>query len=561
MQSIKRTHTDDTEEEAKKARLGSILIQPDTTEFEFNELNMETSSQIGDIFDTDAANRSVIKKSEKDDALQLSGDDTVDQIVERECNSEFVRMNVIDGDSTLLELDDILPVDQDHNYIRNDNNGNDGGEEIDAISLKKKLEKVEQELELSRQENKALRETIINKNETIKVLDEAKTLLEDNKDKYEAKLSKYRTSVMSLDHQVKELKKQKSDTDKQSNTDGNLKKELKSAQSLLKKKETAEKELQLALNEKSSRISELESEKSHLNIMLAHFRDIDKSKQAVKKNDASPPSGTSSPPITSDKTSGGSQSRNKKCSFENSGTCAKKETCPYYHPKRVCQNFSKLGSCSNEASEGTTCDLRHLRKICFRLEASGYCNSGDRCRYRHPLNYAHSSIWRYRNLHSKNYFLGQNSPAFQGPGMGDSEKPMSSPHQKSPQEPWTPPLTQPPHQGYHQKPQAVSQRYQQQPHTVSQGYQQQPHTVSQGYQQQPHTVIQGYQQQPVTVSQGYQQRPLAVSQGCQQQEHQAVGPEYQTLRQSSNQIYQQLPRQEENIVRCPGPVWTGQRTW
>ena len=119
MQSIKRTHTDDTEEEAKKARLGSILIQPDTTEFEFNELNMETSSQIGDIFYTDAANRSVIKKSEKDDALQLSCDDTVDQIVERECNSEFVRMNVIDGDSTLLELDDILPVDQDHNYIRN----------------------------------------------------------------------------------------------------------------------------------------------------------------------------------------------------------------------------------------------------------------------------------------------------------------------------------------------------------------------------------------------------------------------------------------------------------
>ena len=163
MQSIKRTHTDDTEEEAKKARLGSILIQPDTTEFEFNELNMETSSQIGDIFYTDAANRSVIKKSEKDDALQLSGDDTVDQIVERECNSEFVRMNVIDGDNTLLELDDILPVDQDHNYIRNDNNGNDGGEEIDAISLKKKLEKVEQELELSRQENKALRETIVNK--------------------------------------------------------------------------------------------------------------------------------------------------------------------------------------------------------------------------------------------------------------------------------------------------------------------------------------------------------------------------------------------------------------
>ena len=201
---------------------------------------------------------------------------------------------------------------------------------------------------------------------------------------------------MSLDHQVKELKKQKSDTDKQSNTDGNLKKELKSFQSLLKKKETAEKELQLALNEKSSRISELESEKSHLNIMLAHFRDIDKSKQGVKKNDASPPSGTSSPPITSDKTSGGSQSRNIKCSFENSGTCAKKETCPYYHPKRVCQNFSKLGSCSNEASEGSTCDLRHPRKICFRLEASGYCNSGDRCRYRHPLKYAHSSIWRYK---------------------------------------------------------------------------------------------------------------------------------------------------------------------
>ena len=102
---------------------------------------MEKSSQIGDIFYTDAANRSVIKKSEKDDALQLSGDDTVDQIVERECNSEFVRMNVIDGDSTLLELDDILPVDQDHNYIRNDNNGNDGGEEIDAISLKKSLRK------------------------------------------------------------------------------------------------------------------------------------------------------------------------------------------------------------------------------------------------------------------------------------------------------------------------------------------------------------------------------------------------------------------------------------
>ena len=82
--------------------------------------------------------------------------------------------------------------------------------------------------------------------------------------------------------------------------------------------------------------------------------------------------------------------RRKKCRYESKGKCKEKQSCEFFHPKKTCQNFSKLGSCST----GNQCNFRHPIRICKEWQDKRECQWSDRCRFRHPLE------------HIQNPFLG-----------------------------------------------------------------------------------------------------------------------------------------------------------
>ena len=133
----------------------------------------------------------------------------------------------------------------------------------------------------------------------------------------------------------------------------------------------------------------------------------------------------------------------KKCFYENSGTCRKKEKCKYLHPKKTCQTFSKMGSCLDVEK----CQLRHPKESCSRFLSSGSCHLGDRCRERHPLERTLQSISQSHyfrkdtNTNPHINFLGTSTYPSQGQGSQMTQEQTP----KSPQVPWTPPL-QNPHQ-------------------------------------------------------------------------------------------------------------------
>ena len=112
-----------------------------------------------------------------------------------------------------------------------------------------------------------------------------------------------------------------------------------------------------------------------------------------------------------------------------------------------------LCSCPQES----LCEHRHPRKICLRLQSTGYCAGGDRCRDRHPLEYAYQDCSQSNfkkqkfNNNFNTYFLGSSPHSLQGPGVPDQT------FQPGPREPWTPPfqaggsqgpLPQQPHPGH-----------------------------------------------------------------------------------------------------------------
>ena len=74
-------------------------------------------------------------------------------------------------------------------------------------------------------------------------------------------------------------------------------------------------------------------------------------------------------------------SKKPKCKYENGGKCKEKNTCEYFHPKRTCQTFSKIGSCP----VGLQCNRRHPKVICREWEENNNCQWNERCRFRHPL--------------------------------------------------------------------------------------------------------------------------------------------------------------------------------
>ena len=96
------------------------------------------------------------------------------------------------------------------------------------------------------------------------------------------------------------------------------------------------------------------------------------------------------------------ETKNKKlkCSFENTGTCRKKN-CRNYHPKKTCQNYSNYGVCSFRE-----CELRHPWGVCHIWQQHGACFYGERCRNRHPVE-----LSRQQNVTfaSENRFLGVNN--------------------------------------------------------------------------------------------------------------------------------------------------------
>ena len=118
----------------KKTKFGSVLEDPDETEFEFDSVNMETSSQIGGTDHLD--NTSDIcadylrgkpeKLSEFDDL-----DNTANQIVRARATTESR-----DEDNDLINLDETLSHDQDHNYLAEDDVIQDGDNDIELLRAK-----------------------------------------------------------------------------------------------------------------------------------------------------------------------------------------------------------------------------------------------------------------------------------------------------------------------------------------------------------------------------------------------------------------------------------------
>ena len=161
----------------------------------------------------------------------------------------------------------------------------------------------------------------------------------------------------------------------------NKTKELKDASTEIKKLTDNEKILQEALNLKNRKIAELEITLATTQSILDHSKEVNNKKEATDKlKDEKPDESEKSKnakPNSPVKT-------NKRCKYENTGTCSRQEGCRFVHPKVTCQSFSKIGSCQNEFR----CEYRHPRTICNSWRTTRSCPGGDRCRERHPVEFS-----------------------------------------------------------------------------------------------------------------------------------------------------------------------------
>ena len=479
---MKRTSNRDDhggDNEDKKARFGSMLDGPDVSEYEFDPLDMETSSQIGGGEHLDKTSdicAEFLHNKPEFNTEFVDLDNTVDQIVSARATS---KNQSVAEEKDLINLEETLSADQDHNYLIDDENDNDDNaerisslraslvakdnemktKENEIIRLMEENNKIKEESKTKDEANDALTATN-NSLEDVKSLLESKVkVLEETKSKYELRLKTYGTTIRQMDLELKKHNAKKVNDGKAGVADKELEdkakkankqlidkqKELKFAQATLKKKESAEKELQLAINEKNGRISKLELENTRLQMMFDHAKEIKHDKPNAEREK----------PKKEDKESSESQvpKPNIKCFYENNGTCRDQDKCKFSHPKKTCQSYSKLGSCPQES----LCEHRHPRKICLRLQSTGYCAGGDRCRDRHPLEYAYQDCSQSNfkkqkfNNNFNTYFLGSSPHSLQGPGVPDQT------FQPGPREPWTPPfhaggsqvpLPQHPHPGH-----------------------------------------------------------------------------------------------------------------
>ena len=151
-------------------------------------------------------------------------------------------------------------------------------------------------------------------------------------------------------------------------------KELKEAQNDNKKTIENEKGMQAIYNEKNRKISELELALATTKSLLDYAKEISNNKEVAKEavekvKEASPP-------------------KLKRCKFENTGACNRKDSCKFVHPVTVCQGFSRFGSCPKEGK----CEERHPRSVCISWRNTGYCEEGDACRNRLILVVFHLAL-------------------------------------------------------------------------------------------------------------------------------------------------------------------------
>ena len=455
-QSVKRTIPLDTEdknldaEENKKQKLGSMINEQDVSDFEFDHFNMETSSQIGGSEHLDATSDICAEYLQDNFDVKELGDHevTVDRIVASRATSN----------TNLINLDDTLSADQDHNYLIEDDYTENMSEALCAARATSAS--LKSDVILLTEENRKLKDLITIKDETNNALtasnnslNDVKTQLEAKiknletiKSKYESRLNTYGATIKEMDGEVKRLKVGRvAATDKLDHNDKlkqaqdlvtEKQKEIKSLQNTIKKKDVVEKELQLTINRKNARISELEVGNSRQQMKFDHAIEI--SEKQLKAGDRTEKS-------KNKETLGDTpKAPAKKCFYENNGNCRDQEKCLYYHPKKTCQSHSKLGSCPQES----LCEHRHPQKVCPRLQTTGYCSSGDRCRSRHPLEYAfndysQSTSRRKSNKYNNNFnyhFLGSSPHTLQGPGMDQTYPAPRASHSSAPREPWSPPF-------------------------------------------------------------------------------------------------------------------------
>ena len=134
--------------------------------------------------------------------------------------------------------------------------------------------------------------------------------------------------------------------------------------------------------------------------------------------------------------------------YRNTGSC-RNAKCNCIPPKKTCQAHSRYGSCPSES----ICEHRHPSLLCFNLQNSGYCQDGDRCRMRHPVEYGQ----QFPQVNRGRPFSGQGAGrCFNQGGGGIAGAPNHPNHGQAPQlieepnhspgspflapgEPWSPP--------------------------------------------------------------------------------------------------------------------------
>ena len=426
-QMLKRKEIDSTqafEEEAKKARFDSTTNEAvSEADFEFGDIASSTQTE-ENLSEHDSTAMNICEKYLRNSKVQnddpLALDKAVSDIVDK-------RLNSIDNDLIDLNSSFPIPVDQDHNYLVNqdtllEKEANKMEELRNTISSLR-LETLEKDRRIqSLMNDLKLKEDASNiLVAKVNSLDERNLLLEKKIKGKEAIIQKYSLVLKGMNDEIQDLKSKLSS---QENTTTNTKKqEVKSLQLNLKKKDAAVKEQQLSLNDKNNKIATLEAENSRLQMLVEQTQVL--SKGISPKAEVE---------VVSSKVKESKPIKAKKCKFENLGTCIHPETCEYFHPKGICQSYSKLGACSLEVSKDSSCDFRHPKKTCNRFVNTGYCPQGDNCRYRHPLqsnsnNYA--SIRRHRILSCyNNYnFLGTSPQSSQGPGW-HRERNQQQPYQR-----------------------------------------------------------------------------------------------------------------------------------